>query len=261
MLLPLYDDNPKTRIRFQYVTVTIIALCVLAFLGQQALSEEDGHLLVLGLGAIPAVIFGYAELPPELFMVPADITLFTSMFLHAGWMHLIGNMLFLWVLGDNIEDAMGHTRFTVFYILCGMAAALTHGIIEPTSEVPMIGASGAISGVIGAYLLLHPKASIHTLIFYFVIAIPAWIVLGLWIGIQVFSIFQGGGGNVAWWAHIGGLVAGLILIPFFKHKDVELLQGMTGTPDQPVRPLPRGITIRRIDRGAKKPPGPGKPWG
>ncbi len=265
MILPLYDRTPKSNIRFQYVTVTIIGLCVLAFLWQQSLGGIAARKLVLGLGAIPAVIFGNGELPPELFMAPAEITILTSMFLHGGWMHLLGNMLFLWVLGDNIEDAMGHKRFTLFYVLCGIAAALAHGLVDTQSETPMIGASGAISGVIGAYLLLHPKAPIHTLVFYFVIAIPAWILLSLWIGIQVSNVVLGGGGNVAWWAHIGGLIAGIILIPIFKFKNVPLLKTAPIPPNdpsgKPTRKRPRGIKIMRLAPNPQKNKESKGPWG
>jgi membrane associated rhomboid family serine protease len=227
----------------------LVVLCSLAFLWQLSLGGEDGQRMIFSLGTIPAVLFGHNELAPELILVPAEITLLTSMFLHGGWMHLIGNMLFLWVLGDNIEDAMGHKRFIVFYILCGVAAALAHGLVDPQSQSPMIGASGAISGVIGAYLLLHPKAHIHTLVFYFVIAIPAWIVLCIWIGIQVSNVVMGGDGNVAWWAHLGGLAAGLILIPLFKNKDVALLNdviGVTKEQAELARVRPRGIRLMRV---------------
>lgn len=267
MLLPLYDSNPKHRIPFQYVTVAIIAVCVLVFLWQQALGARDGEQVVYGLGAIPAVLFGNRELPPDLALIPSYATLVTSMFLHGSWMHLIGNMVFLWVLGDNVEDAMGHARFVAFYLICGLAAAFTHAALDPQSTTPMIGASGAISGVIGAYLLLHPRASIHVLVGYFVVGLPAWIVLGFWIALQVINVATGGGGNVAWWAHIGGAVAGVVLIPFFKHRDVRLFNDVS-TPPSPRRSRPatrrrakgpKGIRIARIPR---KPSGQRKgPWG
>ncbi len=255
MLLPLYDSNPLNRIPFQYITVTVIGVCVLVFLWQQSLDPQSAQRAVLGLGAIPAVIFGYGDLPPDMVMVPDYLTLVTSMFMHGGWMHLIGNMLFLWVLGDNVEDAMGHWRFVGFYGLCGVAAALVHAGFDPQSETPMIGASGAISGVIGAYLILHPKVPIHTLAFRFVVAIPAWIVLGMWLGLQVFNVVAGGGGNVAWWAHIGGAVAGVILIPIFKHGEVPLFDGLGSSQAKATEPdsrsklrLPRGITITPVAR-------------
>lgn len=249
MLLPLKDDNPLKRIPFQYVTVAFIAICVLVFLWQLSLGE-NGQKAVLSFGAIPSVLFGSRALAPELALIPAPLTVITSMFMHGGWMHLIGNMLFLWVLGDNVEDAMGHVRFVIFYILCGIAAALTHAGLDPNSTTPMIGASGAISGVIGAYLILHPKAQILTLAFRFFIHIPAFIMLGIWIALQVVNVSmaggsESGGGGVAWWAHIGGLIAGCILIAPMRHKSVPLFDGVrTNTdqrePEQKPKDEPRG---------------------
>ena len=146
---------------------------------------------VLSLGMIPARLFGYGELPPDLVVVPAWATILTSMFMHGGLLHLAGNMLYLWIFGDNIEDSMGHVRFLVFYLLCGTAAALAQGLIDPASEIPMIGASGAISGVLGGYILLHPAATIRVFIFlgFFVTVarVPAWIVLGVWFLLQLVS--------------------------------------------------------------------------
>ncbi len=222
MLLPLHDDNPLKNIRFQYVTVGVIAACVAVFVYQLSLGGKGDQAFILGFGAIPAVVFGLSALPEELARVPAELTLVTSMFLHGGFMHLAGNMLFLWVLGDNIEDALGHKRFVAFYLLCGVAAALAHGVTEPASTVPMIGASGAISGVIGAYLMLHPKARIKTLVSYFIVWLPAWVVLGFWIGFQFLAISGGGGGGVAWWAHIGGFIAGALLIIPMRQQGVPL---------------------------------------
>ncbi len=246
MLLPLKDDNPLKRIPFQYVTVAFIGICVLVFLLQLSLGETGGRKAIVSFGAIPSVLFGSRSLPPELAMIPAPLTVITSMFMHGGWMHLIGNMLFLWVLGDNVEDAMGHGRFIVFYVLCGIAAALTHAGLDPQSTTPMIGASGAISGVIGAYLILHPKAQILTLAFRFFIHIPAFIMLGIWIGLQVINVSMAsdtGGGGVAWWAHIGGLIAGCILIAPMRHKSVPLFDGLGGRtfqPDPEPDDMPRG---------------------
>jgi membrane associated rhomboid family serine protease len=167
-------------------------------------------------------------LPPEVAAVPASMTLLTSMFLHGGFMHLIGNMLYLWIFGNNIEDIMGHVRFIFFYVLCGIIAALSHAAIDPDSTVPMIGASGAISGVLGAYLLIYPRAHVLVLIplgfFTRLIYVPAGFVLGLWFILQILSggmsLGQEGGG-VAFFAHVGGFVAGMALIPFFKHKHVR----------------------------------------
>jgi membrane associated rhomboid family serine protease len=176
-------------------------------------------------GAIPSVVFGHAALPPEVVAVPAFATILTSMFLHGSWMHLIGNMLYLWVFGNNIEDIMGHARFIVFYAMCGVLAALSHALIDPMSTVPMVGASGAISGVLGAYLLLFPHARV--LLLAPVVGttyVPAGIVLGFWI---VMQLLNGGatlgskGGGVAFFAHIGGFIAGMLLIGLFKRPEVR----------------------------------------
>jgi membrane associated rhomboid family serine protease len=180
--LPLSDDNPTRRL--PVVTWTVIAGCIAVFLWQSTLGVRAGNAIVYSLGLIPAVLFGSAQLPPELRLVPAPISILTSMFLHGGWMHLLGNMLYLWIFGNNVEDSMGRGRFIVFYLLCGMAAALVQSFTAPGSEVPMIGASGAIGGVLGAYLVLHPRANVRMLfvILFFirVISVPAAVVLGLW---------------------------------------------------------------------------------
>jgi membrane associated rhomboid family serine protease len=168
------------------------------------------------------------NLPPDLELVPPSVTILTSMFMHGGWMHLIGNMLYLWIFGDNVEDSMGHGRFIVFYLLCGVAAALAQAIPEPNSQIPMVGASGAISGVLGAYLLLHPHARVLVAVpFGFILhtmRLPAGIVLALWFGLQLFSnlMTQPGEGGVAFRAHIGGFVAGMLLVGIFKKRHIRL---------------------------------------
>ncbi|MBI2368738.1 MAG: rhomboid family intramembrane serine protease [Deltaproteobacteria bacterium] len=238
-MIPLHDDNP-TEIR-PVVTVSFIAACVLIFLYQLSLDERAGLLFVYRLGAIPAVIFGKAALPPELAAISPAFSLITSMFLHGGFMHLIGNMVYLWIFGNNVEDAMGHGRFIVFYGTCGVLAALTHALTAPDSRVPMIGASGAISGVLGAYLLLYPHARVLVLIplgiFTRLVYLPAGLVLGLWFALQLLSgtasISQGGGG-VAWFAHVGGFVAGMALIGVFKRRRVRFFN--------PPGPAPSGTT-------------------
>ncbi len=224
-MFPLHDDNP-TKIT-PYFTYIFITSCVLIFLWQVSLGP-DGPRAVFSLGMIPAVLFNIKELAPELVTVPAWSTLFTSMFLHGGWMHLIGNMLYLWIFGNNVEDAMGHKRFILFYLLCGIAAAMAQAIPNPSSEIPMIGASGAISGVLGAYLLLYPHARVLVAIpFGFIIhttRIKAGWVLAFWFLIQIVNSLMTGDqqGGVAWGAHIGGFIAGMALIPFFKSKNVRL---------------------------------------
>ena len=154
--LPLSDDNPTRRLPI--VTWTVIAACIAVFLWQTSLGPRAGQAIVYSLGVIPAVLFGSAQLPPDLRLIPAPISVVTSMFLHGGWMHLLGNMLYLWIFGNNVEDSMGGGRFVVFYLLCGTAASLVQSFMAPGSEIPMIGASGAIGGVLGAYLVLHPRA-------------------------------------------------------------------------------------------------------
>mgnify|MGYP002875811217 CR=1 FL=1 len=225
--LPLRDENPLRVIPFQAITVSIIAVCVLVFLWQISLPPREQQAIAYSLGAIPAVILGTAELPPELVMVPEIFTWITAMFLHGGVMHLGGNMLYLWVFGDNIEDSMGHLRFIVFYLLCGVVATAAQALADPTSTVPTIGASGAISGVLGGYLVLHPQVRVLVLVLFRIpIHLPAFIVLGGWIGLQLLNaaIDTGGegGGGVAWWAHIGGFLAGMVLIVFFRRRTVPL---------------------------------------
>lgn len=223
-MIPLKDDNP-TRIQ-PVISWFILGSCVLVFLYQLSLGQQAER-LVYALGMVPAVLLGTKALPPEITLVPAPVTLLTSMFLHGGWMHLIGNMLYLWVFGDNVEDAMGHWRFIAFYLICGVAAALAQLAIDPGSTTPMIGASGAIAGLLGAYLLLHPKAHVLVLIpmgvFSQVVRLPAMLVLGFWFVLQLFNqLLQGTGGGVAFMAHIGGFVAGMLLIPLFKYRRVRL---------------------------------------
>lgn len=224
--IPLYDDNPTLRTAL--LTWLLIAACVTVYLWQTSLPARDEGALVMSLGMIPAVLFGETELPPYLYLVPGWLSVFTAMFLHDGWMHLIGNMLYLWIFGNNVEDAMGHGRFLLFYLLCGAAAGLTQSYISPDSTVPMIGASGAIAGVLGAYLMLYPRANVRVLlvilIYIRLLNVPAVIVLGLWFALQVLSGWNSPveDGGVAVWAHIGGFAAGMVLIPLFKDRDVPL---------------------------------------
>jgi rhomboid family protein len=226
-MIPLKDDNPSRLTPF--VTYALIAACVLVFLWQMTLGPQGSQVAVYALGVIPAVLLGDAELPPDVAMVGPWATVITSMFLHGGILHLLGNMLYLWIFGDNVEDSMGHVRFIVFYVLCGIAAVFAQALPDPSSQVPMIGASGAISGVLGAYLLLFPHARILVLIpLGFIMhstRLPAMWVLLLWFGLQFLSsaMQQAGGGGVAFRAHIGGFIAGLVLIPLFKHRNVRLL--------------------------------------
>lgn len=221
-MIPLHDDNPTERT--PVVTIAGIAICILVFLYQTSLPAGSGNTFVFQYGAIPALVFGQADLPEMNLSVPAYATLITSMFLHGSWMHLIGNMLYLWVFGNNIEDVMGHAKYIVFYLACGILAALSHALTDPSSAVPMVGASGAISGVLGAYVLLFPRAQVLVLIPGLgTTRVAAGIVLGMWFVMQLLSggmNIGGKGGGVAFFAHIGGFIAGMALIGLFKRRDV-----------------------------------------
>ena len=225
-MIPLRDDNPTTI--QPVVTIILIVLSSLIFLWQLSLGSRGFEAAVMSLGVIPATLLGGKTLPPELALVPPTLTVFTSMFLHGGWMHLIGNMLYLWIFGNNVEDAMGHLRFVIFYLLCGVAAVLAQSLPNMASTLPMIGASGAISGILGAYLLLYPHARVLVLIplgFYSrLVHLPAMAVLGFWFVLQLIStaLSDPQAGGVAFGAHIGGFIAGMILLPLFKHRHVRL---------------------------------------
>lgn len=218
--LPLYDSNPLKVIPFQIVTVSMIAICVGVFLWQNTLADPAALRLTVGLGTIPATLFGERELSTDYFLVPAELTLVTSMFVHGGWMHLIGNMLYLWVFGDNVEDEMGHGRYLAFYLICGVSGGLLHAGLHPDSMAPTVGASGAISGIIGAYIVLHPRVKVLVLVLKRIpIRLPAYMILGGWIAVQVFNAGFSFGEEVAgtaWLAHIGGLLAGLSLVLLFR---------------------------------------------
>jgi rhomboid family protein len=212
-VFPLSDDSPP-RVT-PIVTWLIIGACFLVFLWQSSLGAKAGEIALYQYGMIPARIFGVAKLRSHLVAIPASATVLTSMFLHGGWLHLGLNMLFLWVFGGKVEESMGHSRFLIFYLLCGVAAAVAQAMMSPGSTLPMVGASGAISGVLGAYFLLHPLASIRVLFFLgfipIVAHVPALIFLGLWFAAQIasatLSVLSEPG--VAVWAHVGGFLTGI----------------------------------------------------
>ena len=222
-MIPLKDDNPtKNRPLFTYL---IIGICVVIFfleIGSQ--SYKTGHLFY-SYGLIPSVLMGHDQLPLDLYVVPAYLTVFTSMFMHGGFMHLIGNMLYMWIFADNIEDTLGKKNFLIFYLLCGVGAALSQVFMDTHSQIPMVGASGAIGGVLGAYLINHPNARVLVLIpfgfFSQIIKIRAIYVLGFWFILQFInsSMNSSQGGGVAYAAHIGGFITGVILILFFNKKN------------------------------------------
>ena len=233
-MFPLRDDNPT--ILTPFVTIVLILANIGVWVYVQGMGFDMGVLAdsVCRLGAIPAEITGRtgghegvdlgADLPPCMFGGLTYSAVVTSMFLHGSWLHLIANMWFLWLFGNNIEDSTGHVRFLLFYLLTGVAAAAAHVFMTPGSPVPMVGASGAISGVMGAYLLLYPRIRIETLFIFVIILriipVPAWFVLILWFGLQVLSGYMDpvGTSGVAVWAHVGGFAAGVVLIKLFENR-------------------------------------------
>ena len=228
-MFPLRDENPTELIPF--VTVLLIAVNVVVWIIVQGAGVGEPFLESLcAYGAIPGEITGQISAGTGIPLGPTHAcrvggltgsTMLTSMFLHGGWMHLIGNMWFLWVFGNNIEDSMGHARYIVFYLVCGALAAAAHVASAPGSAVPTVGASGAISGIMGAYLVLYPRVRVITLFFFVifirVIPMPAWVLLLWWFALQLLSgsAMAGSGGGVAFWAHVGGFVAGVVLIKLF----------------------------------------------
>lgn len=221
-MFPLKDENPTRRV--PVFTVAFIVLCTLIFFMQFSAGAAGMQRIVVQYGLIPGALLGTEPAAAGYAAVPPPLTVITSMFLHGGWMHLIGNMLFLWIFGNNIEDELGHGRFILFYLLSGIGAAAAQIIAMPYSNIPMVGASGAISGVLGAYLVLYPRAKILTLIFLGVFITWAHIravwFIGGWFLFQTISALaaSGGAGGVAWWAHIGGFLAGLLLIFVFRSR-------------------------------------------
>jgi len=223
---PIHDDNPRRWISTPYVNWSITLLCVVIFIWQSGLNGRQEYQLLLGYGFVPAVFFGHGDLPAYLDLIPPAATTITTLFLHGGTWHLIGNMLFLYIFGDNVEDSCGHGRFLLFYLLCGVIATLVHGLSDVTSMTPLVGASGAISGILGAYLILRPTARITAMLPIFLpIAMPVWVWVGGWFAYQ--AIASGGllgESDVAHWAHIGGFLAGVVLIPLLKRSEAHLFE-------------------------------------
>jgi rhomboid family protein len=226
VFIPLRDENSLRSIPFQYVTVLLIVINALVFL-----LEVGGldHASIAAFGVTPRELFGApivtepGTVEMQLMPLAEGATLITYMFFHADIFHLVGNMLFLWVFGDNVEDAMGHVRFLCFYLACGVFAALFHSWMLPDSTLPLIGASGAVAGVIAAYLMLHPHVGVWVLAFKVIpLRITAGLALGLWIALQIVMIVIADVGPTAWWAHIGGLIAGAALILVMRRPGVPL---------------------------------------
>jgi membrane associated rhomboid family serine protease len=233
MFIPISDDNPT--LRFPLMTVLILLGIGAAWIFLQSAGTSAFVLAasVCDLGLIPGELTHQARLGARVPLGPGAVcevddlpinlvTPLTSMFLHGSWSHLLGNCLFLWVFGNNVEDSMGRLRFLIFYVLCGLAGAAAQVVTDPASPVPMVGASGAISGVLGAYLLLYPRVHVRVLVVWFLLSLPAYLVLLSWIGLQALNAYtsrlQPEASGVAVWAHIGGFAAGLLLVHMFRDR-------------------------------------------
>lgn len=239
MFIPLRDDNALSSIDFQYMTVLLIALNIAVFVVEATgmsdaviasfavVPKELFAVNILGGGALPTPMPSDVAMSPDVLAqqvaVPERLTLLSYMFFHADILHLGGNMLFLWVFGDNVEDAVGHLKFLFFYLACGVIAAVVHAFVSANSAVPLIGASGAVAGVIAAYLMLHPRVQVWVLVFKAIpMQISALFALGAWVIWQIVMAVMPQVGPVAWWAHIGGLMAGAVLILLLRRPGVKL---------------------------------------
>ncbi|MEE2993621.1 MAG: rhomboid family intramembrane serine protease [Gemmatimonadota bacterium] len=225
MLLPIQDENPTYS--KPVITVALLSANVMVFIYQMILGPAGEQLFIFGTAVIPYELTQFVDrttfaIPSTRYAYPAallpfPLTLFSAMFTHGGFMHLGGNMLYLWIFGNNIEDAMGHGRFFIFYMITGLGATMVHVLSDPNSTIPMIGASGAIAGILGAYFVLYPKAKIKTfvvlIIFIQIIYVPAVFILGFWFLRQIIGI---GSDDIAWFAHIGGFLVGMFLVRRFK---------------------------------------------
>ncbi len=224
-MFPLRDHNPTELTPVLTVVLGVVTIAVWLVV-QGAGAPEALLSSVCTLGAVPTDVVG-SDATRSVDTMCSNPSIgwpgvLTSIFLHGGWMHLLGNMWFLWVFGNNIEDSMGHLRFLVFYLACGAGAAAAQIAMDPSSAVPMVGASGAISGVMGAYLVLYPKTRVDTLVGFWVVPLPAWIMLGYWFILQLTGVLNPGGvgGGVAYGAHVGGFVVGLVLIGWFRNPQL-----------------------------------------
>ena len=230
-MIPLKDDNPTSD--KPIVTYYLIGICVFIFLIELSSSSYRTGTFFYSFGLIPSVLLGNNQLSQDLYVIPAFLTIFSSMFVHGGFMHLIGNMLYMWIFADNIEDNLGKIKFLIFYLLCGIGAAMAQVFADTSSQVPMVGASGAIGGVLGAYLINYPNARVLVLIpfgfFSQLIKIRALYVLGFWFVLQFINSALSGSqaGGIAYAAHIGGFISGIILILFFNKKKKKKIKSKT----------------------------------
>jgi len=215
-MIPLRDDNPVRGI--PVVTIALILACMAVYLWELSLPPQTAQAAINLLGFMPALLFGYARIE-EPWVSPSG-TIFTAMFLHGNFLHLAGNMLYLWIFGDNVEDRMGRSRFIAFYLICGALAAVAQALPDMRSTVPMIGASGAVSGVLGAYVVLYPRANVLVAMPFLLLRVPALVVLGFWFAGQLVSslMAQPGAGGIAFTAHVAGFIGGAVLIRWFLRE-------------------------------------------
>jgi len=221
MVFPLYDDNPFKRAKIPYVTWGLIVLNVGIFLFEVGATDDAAKALIASYAAIPAAI---THQSPASGWLPPELTLVSYMFLHGGWEHILGNMIYLWVFGDDIEDALGHTRFVAFYLLTGIGAGLFFALLNRASSIPLVGASGAISGILAAYLLLRPCAKVSVFVLRMVVRVPAYCVIGGWVLLQLYQIANQASDGVAYVAHGGGLIAGAVLFLIMRPAGVRLFE-------------------------------------
>ena len=226
MFIPLHDDNPLENLTRPWVNYALIAITVLAFFATGGADTGEVRQSALSFGLVPSVVNDIRELPADYVLIPENATYFTYAFLHANFLHLGGNILFLWVFGDNIEDAVGHWRYLAFYLLAAAGGGLAHSLLNADSTMPLIGASGAVAGIVGAYLLLHPRVKLWVLLFGKIpLRLSAGYILLAWAAFQVANLFIAAPGeeNIAWWTHIGGFIAGGLLILVMRRPGVALL--------------------------------------
>ncbi len=219
-MIPLRDENPSRSIPI--INIGLILSNIAVFVYQHFYTPGDVQMLFYRFGFVPYQFFHFVDFGPKN-GIGIPLSIFTAMFMHAGWLHLLGNMLYLWIFGDNIEDTLGHRRYLFFYLVCGIAATLIHGVFNVNSKIPTVGASGAIAGVLGAYMLHYPKARVRVLlifiIFVRIVKVPALALLGVWMLLQIFGgINAQSEVGIAWFAHIGGFLAGCLLMVAMKKK-------------------------------------------
>lgn len=248
-MLPIGDRNPLVHIRSAYVNHAIVAACVVVYVLQ--LGAEDG--LVLAFALYPGLADGTVAMPAYAPETPHAVRLVSYAFLHGGMLHLLGNMITLWVFGDNVEDALGHRRYLVFFLLCAAAGGLAETAFTTRPEIPVVGASGAVCGVMGAYLLMHPNARVLVLVGYRVpVAVPASVFVGFTILVNVVMALSDTQAAVAWIAHLGGFAAGMILLPFMRYNDVRLFNPAEAYPESARFPFLNRFHLDLSPRGRSR---------